>query len=86
MLSPLLFSLFTSDFNVQSSSCIVIKYADDTALTGLISGNDESEYRTGVNQFVDWCERNNLVLNVNKTKEMVFNFQKNIQPVQPVKK
>ena len=54
----------------------MIKYADDTALTGLISGNDESEYRTGVNQFVDWCERNNLVVIVNKTKEMVFNFKK----------
>lgn len=26
-----------------------------------------------------------LVLNVNKTKEIVFNFQKNIQSVQPVK-
>lgn len=58
VLSPLLFSLFTSDSNSKNSFSIMIKYADDTALTGLIFDNDESEYRSEVNQFVNWCERN----------------------------
>ena len=55
VLSPLLFSLFTSDFKVQNDSCILIKYADDTVLTGLIANNNELVYRNKIDLFVNWC-------------------------------
>ena len=37
VLAPFLFTLYTSDCRSQSSKCPLIKFADDTALIGLIS-------------------------------------------------
>ena len=64
VLSSLLFSLFTNEFNVNGDSCVSIKYAKDTVLAGLITGSDESDYRNNIDQFVNWCVGNYLVLNV----------------------
>ena len=33
--------------------------------------NDDMAYREEVEQLVDWCRENNLILNVDKTKEMI---------------
>ena len=57
-------------------STLIIKFADDTTLSGLISDNDESSYRNEVNRLVEWCSQNNLVLNVAKTKEMIIDFRR----------
>ncbi len=62
----------------------MIKYADDTTLTGNIYSNDETHYRKEVDNFVHWCNQNFLVLNVEKTKEIIFDFRKvktNIEPI-----
>ena len=37
---------------------------------------DESEYRDQVNKHINWCNDNNLELNVNKTKEMIVDFRR----------
>ncbi|XP_071953435.1 uncharacterized protein [Antedon mediterranea] len=74
VLSPLLFTLYTSD--LRSESCQIVKFADDTCITGLIVNNDESTYRTEVNNIINWCDMNCLSINVNKTKEIVFDFRK----------
>ena len=66
-------------------TCFLIKSADDTVLTELIADNDELDYRNNIDLFVNWCAENHLILNVQTTKEIVFNFQKNKQTVQPVK-
>ena len=58
VLSPVLFSLYSSDYRHSDTSCPIIKYADDTSLTGLISMNDESSYRKEVDNFVNWCNLN----------------------------
>ena len=42
VLAPFLFTLYTSDCRSHSSKCPLIKFADDTALIGLISKDDES--------------------------------------------
>lgn len=76
VLSPLLFTLLTHDCTAQYSSNHIIKFADDTTVVGLITNNDESEYREEVQHLVDWCQNNNLSLNVQKTKEMDVNFRK----------
>jgi hypothetical protein len=60
----------------HSSTCQIIKYADDTALIGRIHDNDESDYRKEIADLVNWCDQNNLSLNVKKTNEMVFDFRK----------
>ncbi|KAI3370888.1 hypothetical protein L3Q82_007399 [Scortum barcoo] len=46
VLSPLLYSLFTHDCCVAThSSNTIIKFADDTTVIGLITGDDETAYR-----------------------------------------
>ena len=76
VLSPYLFSLYTSDSRINNEMCSLIKYADDTALTGLIIDDQCSHYLTSVQSFVNWCDENYLQLNVTKTKEMVIDFRK----------
>ncbi|KAI3352110.1 hypothetical protein L3Q82_020925, partial [Scortum barcoo] len=45
------------------------------------SSEDDNDlaYREEVEQLVRWCEGNNLILNVEKTKEIIMDFRK-IQP------
>ncbi|KAF7640659.1 hypothetical protein LDENG_00024950, partial [Lucifuga dentata] len=62
VLSPLLFTLMTHD-------CVIIKYADDTAVVGLIRNDDNRAYREEVEQLVNWCSRNNLVNKQMSTKQ-----------------
>ena len=77
MLSPLLYSPYTYDCNPRHDSNIIIKFADDTTVIGLISDDDESAYRDDVNHLIKWCATSNdLVLNVSKTKEIVVDFRK----------
>ena len=46
----------------------LIKFADDTALIGLISKDDDSAFLSQVDSFVNHCDANYLELNVSKTK------------------
>ena len=83
-LSPKLYSLFTFDCVATMPDNIVIKFADDTTVSGLISNNDEGNYRREIANIVDWCETNNLFLNVSKTKEMIIDFRRNKTPMLPL--
>ena len=80
VLSPFLFSIYTSDCRPSHDSCFVDKYADDTVLTGLITNDFDNEYVHEITPFVNWCKMNHLVLNIDKTKEMVIDFRKTIIP------
>ena len=73
MLSPLLYSLFTHDCVATHSSNLIIKFADDTTVVGLITNNDEAASLEEVGM---WCRENSLSLNVNKTKELIVDFRK----------
>ena len=64
------------DCKPRYDSNIIVKFADDTTVIGLISDDDESAYRDDVKQLVSWCASNDLVLNVSKTKEIVVDFRK----------
>ncbi len=68
--SPLLYSLFTYNCMPIHGSNIIIKFADDTMVFGLINSNDESAYREEVQHLVAWCADNNLALNSKTTKEL----------------
>ena len=73
--------LIMGDFNACDcrsvfDNCIIIKYANDTVITGKILNDDCRNYETQVQKFVEWCTENYLVLNVKKTKEMIIDFRK----------
>ncbi|TWW65007.1 hypothetical protein D4764_22G0006540 [Takifugu flavidus] len=51
-------------------------FADDTTVIGLIKDKDESAYREEVDRLATWCHNNNLLLNTNKTKELVLDFRR----------
>ena len=76
VLSPALYSLYTSDFVSSSSACSILKYADDTVISGYLT-DDATEYVSEINRFVEWCDNHNLMLNATKTKEMIIDFRRN---------
>lgn len=84
VLSPFLFTLYTSDFVYNSASCHIQKYSDDTAVVACVKGEDEREYRRLISDFTLWSSENGLVLNTSKTKEMIVDFRKNKSQYLPV--
>ncbi|KAI4905794.1 hypothetical protein NFI96_024899 [Prochilodus magdalenae] len=76
VLSPLLYSLYTHDCTARHSSNVIIKFADDTRVVGLISNKNEEAYREEVSFLTHWCRENNLSLNGNKTKVLIVDFRK----------
>ena len=77
VLSPLLFSIYTDAMRSQNSGVQVFKYADDTAIVGLLNHlKPDNFYFDAIKDCVSWCKSNNLILNTSKTKEMVFDFSK----------
>ena len=84
VLAPFLFTVYTSDCRSMTDKCPLIKFADDTAMTGLIGKDDESEFRNQVNNFVDYCDTNYLELNVFKPKEMVVDFRRPSKSPPPI--
>ena len=84
VLSPFLFTLYTSDCRFSSSDCYLQKFSDDSAVVGCISRGNETLYRDSVDQFVGWCESNHLLLNVTKTKELIIDFRKEKEQMQPI--
>ena len=85
VISPLLFSFYTSDCLCSSPNCHIIKYADDTVITGYLK-DDPLCYISEVHvaKFVDWCNRNFVTINVKKTKEMIVDFRRNTGAHEPV--
>ncbi|KAI4890202.1 hypothetical protein NFI96_002001, partial [Prochilodus magdalenae] len=76
VLSPLLFTLLTYDCSPIHPGCHIVKFADDTAVVGCITNSDESGYRQEVEHLEGWCRKNNLCINIKKTKEMIVDFRR----------
>ena len=47
-------------------------------VVGCISVGQREEYKALVDGFVEWAENKHLHLNVNKTREMMIDFQKKV--------
>ncbi len=75
VLSPLLYSLHIHD--CLGTFDTIVKFDDDTAVVGLITDNNEKVYLKEVEGLTHWCQDNNPLLNVSKTKEMIMDFGKN---------
>ncbi len=67
--------LFTNDCQVTYDSNVLVKFADDTTVIGLIENNNEVAYREEIQNLTAWCDTNNLVLNIRKTKEIIVDFR-----------
>lgn len=76
VLSPLLYSLYTHDCVSTRASNTIVKFADDTAVVGLISHGDETAYREEVATLEQWCQNNHLSLNISKTKEVIMDYRR----------
>ena len=74
VLSPALFVLYTADCRSCSNDTRLIKFADDSSLSAYLT-DDETGYRSEVENLIKWCDNNYLVLNVSKTKELIFDFR-----------
>ena len=74
VMSAYLFSLYTNSCRSTTSNCHILKYADDTAIIALITNpvKDETAYQLQVAETAQWCSEHNLLLNVKKTKELVY--------------
>ena len=77
VLAPFLFALYTADCRSTDEPCPVVKFADDAELVGNISNDEDAIYHKQTENFVNWCDKNYLYLNVSKTKEMCIDFRKN---------
>ena len=69
---------------LSSENCKIIKYADNTVAIGLISDNNEKEYKSTIDYVSHWCSDNFLDLIATKTKELVFDIRKNKNSKEPV--
>ena len=84
VLAPFLFTLYTADCRHTSPSCHMQKFSDDTVLVGLITKGDDQAYKSNIELFSCWCDSNFLLLNADKTRELVINFSRNKDGVPPV--
>ncbi len=66
------------------SSNIIVKFADDTTVIGLITDNDEMAYREEVSTLTKWCQENHLSLNIDKTKELVVDYRRQSREHTPI--
>lgn len=82
--APFLFALYTTDFRHNTDGCVLHKFSDDSAIVGLISNNDDAEYRRVTRAFVDWRRQNHFLTNTGKTKEMVVDFHRHRSTPSPV--
>ncbi len=84
VLSQLLYSLYTHDCTATHSSNVIVKFADDTTVIGLITDNDETAYRGEVSTLTKWCQENHLSLNIDKTKELVVDYRRQSREHTPI--
>jgi hypothetical protein len=77
VLSPVLFIIYTNDMKWTCDNTYIVKYADDTAIVGLIANDDDSDYMNCIDFVSLWCQQNYLDLNVSKTKEVLWDFRRN---------
>ena len=76
-IGPGSFSVAASDLKPKSKEIKMFKFADDIDLVTVLSNYEE--IRTELVYIEKWATDNNLTLNKNKTKEIIFTKNKNIQ-------
>ena len=71
--SPVLFTLYTADYNTCEPNQFLLKYSDDSTLIALMTVSDDPrQYQCSVDRLVDWCDNRHLIINTKKTEEIIF--------------
>lgn len=65
--------MYTNDCRSSYKDRHIIKYADDSVIVCLLQEQDQG-HGPVVDDFVMWCSRFHLQLNVEKTKDMLIDF------------
>ena len=81
-IGPASYSVAESDLKPTSGSFMMDKFADDVDLITMIE--HYSEINDGVEHIADWADKNNLVLNKAKTKEIIFCSSRSVQLPPPL--
>ena len=80
-MGPLLFIIYTSDLSsCLPLECKLFMYADDSTITYSSSNINEIEnnLNTALGRIYDWCFRNKLTINANKTKSMLIGSKQKV--------
>ena len=67
---PTLFVILALDLNTLSGSNELIKFADDSTL--LVPEDSDTDLETEFNNILAWANINSMVINLAKTKELIF--------------
>ena len=81
ILGPLLFIIYTSDLSsCLPLECKLFMYADESTITCSSSNINEIEnnLNTALGRIYDWCVRNKLTINANKTKSMLIGSKQKV--------
>ena len=87
-MSALLFTIYERDNGTDDDRCVIIKYADDAVIIGLLTDQDDPNeifYTSEIEWFNAWCKHNFLNHNVKKTKEMTINYHIDKPALVPIK-
>ncbi len=77
VLSPDLFTMETDDMTINNVLQQLVKFADDSTLVAVVSNKEEFDaYITSINNIADQCDEKGLILNADKTKEIIVDFSK----------
>jgi hypothetical protein len=85
VLSPVLFAIYTGVIQSKSPNIKILKYADDTVVLGLITCQEDTDsYIKEVHRIASLSKEYSLILNTQKTKEMLFSTKRVKQAIQPL--
>jgi hypothetical protein len=53
-------------------------------VVGLVTKNNETAYREEVRALTEWCQENNLSLNISKMKELIVDYRRQHREQDPI--
>ena len=86
ILGPLLFLIYINDLANNLQNCFTRLYADDTVIYtyGPTKSEASAKLQNSVDSLSQWCEKNQLTININKTKVMFFGTRKMCKQISDV--
>ena len=84
VLSPILFTLYVESMNTSQTKFSILKYADDTIILEYINRGENSNMQAEVDNIASWCDKNYLIINSSKTKELLFTNQRHQPNPEPL--